>query len=654
MKQLRHLVSIGCLLLTTASFAQSKTGGKQYTLTSPDGSLSVRILVSNDITYQLTRQGKTLVAPSVVDLKTDQPGVAGRKVAKAATGKANGVFHPVVWQQSSEVVDRYNSLRLDFKGDLSLEWRVYDNGIAWRWIDKGAGPYKVLDEQATVNMTPDARAWYPEEKSFYSHNERKYIRYKAGDIDSGKLASLPALFESEGVKLLLTESSLFNYAGMWIHGDGHGGIRATFPHFPKEKKITGDRDERVLSREDFIAKINGPQEFPWRILMVAPTDKDLLNNQLPMLLGRPADGDYSWVRPGKVQWDWWHNNNVYEVDFRSGINNDTYKYYIDFAAKYGIEYVLLDEGWCDTRDLMKQRKDINVQELAAYGRSKGVNILLWTSWLVLDRQLDMALDSFASWGIKGIKVDFMQRDDQEMVNYYEKVARAAAKRKMMVDFHGAYKPTGWVKSYPNIVTSEGVMGNEESKFTTDIDPPHTIDLPFTRMAAGPMDYTPGGMRNVTKKEFFIDYSEPMTMGTRCNQLAMYVVYLSPWQMLCDIPTHYLHEPECMQFLRPVPTVWRKTVPLDAVVGQYVAIARQAPDNSWFIGAMTDWTPRDLTLDLSFLDDGQYTLQYWKDGINADKNAKDFKMGSQPVTKGSKIPVHLAPGGGYVAHIVPTN
>jgi alpha-glucosidase len=392
-----------------------------------------------------------------------------------------------------------------------------------------------LNETAVFSFNKNNRAWYPQEDQFFSHNERQYHNYLLDSIDEKKLASLPALFDISGTKILLTKSSLFNYAGMWLRGKGAGQLQAVFPNYPKEKKVTSDRDEQVTVREEWIATINGAQSFPWRILMIARTDKELLSNQLVYQLAKPSTGDYSWVKPGKVQWDWWHYNNVYNVDFRAGINNETYKYYIDFAAKYGVEYVLLDEGWCDTCDLMKQAPGINVQELAKYAKSKGVDILLWTSWLVLDKQIDMALDSFASWGIKGIKVDFMQRDDQDMVNYYEKVSKAAAARKMLVDFHGAYKPTGWIRTYPNTLTSEGVLGNEISKFSNTIDPDHTTTIPFIRMAAGPVDFTPGGMLNVQKNVWAANPAEPMTLGTRCNQMAIYVVYESPLQMLCIYP-----------------------------------------------------------------------------------------------------------------------
>ena len=629
------------LTLFVTSFAQ-----KKYILTSPDQSIKAELSLADSIYYQVAQNGKPLVTRSAIFFKTDKQ-ANGWKIRKALQTKGNQVLNPVVWQKSKSVIDQYNQLRMDFANGLSLEWRAYDNGVAWRWINESKQAYKVLDEKASVNFPEHAKSWYPEEQSFFSHNERAYKKYTVSDITTKKLASLPVLFDVYQTKVLLTESSLFNYAGLWVTGNGKGGVQAVFPHYPKVKKVTSDRDEQVTERTDFIAKIDGKQDFPWRILMIARTDVDLLTNQLPYILGRPAEGDYGWVRAGKVQWDWWHYNNIYGVDFRAGINNDTYRYYIDFAARYGIEYVLLDEGWCDTRDLMKQAPDIDVEDLARYAKSKNVDLILWASWLVLDKQLDQALDVFEKWGIKGIKVDFMQRDDQDMVNYYEKVARAAAKRKLLVDFHGAYKPTGWSRTYPNVMSSEGVLGNEISKFAGSIDPTHTTTLPFIRMAAGPMDFTPGGMLNVQKNAFAGIPSEPMTLGTRCNQMAMYVVFESPLQMLCDMPTHYLREPECMEFIGAVPAVWQQTVPLSASVGEYVAIARQGKDNNWYLGAMTNWTAREMTIDFSFLAEGNHALKVWKDGINADRNAKDFKMETIVVTRNTKLKINLTTGGGWV-------
>lgn len=640
------------LLIASISFLSVRSKAqKQFSLYSPDKRIELNIHIDDSISYDVMLDGKELIGRSTIDFKTSFLKDSHWRIAHARTTAVAEVLKPVVQQKSSIVYDSCNQLSIDFKNGLSLQWRSYNNGVAWHWISNDKSNYTVDDEQAVFGFDKNGKTWYPLEDGFYSGNERLYKIYSLDTVGEKKLASLPVLFELHGIKVLLTESALFNYAGMWVRGNNHGSIKAVFPHYPKVTKVEGDRDERVLERENYIAKIDGPQSFPWRILMIERQDKGLLSNQMVYELGRPSVGDFTWVKPGKVQWDWWHYNNVYDVDFRAGINNDTYKYYIDFASKNRIEYVLLDEGWCDTKNLLDQSKDIDIPELTAYARKKGVGILLWTSWLTLDKQLDIALDTFAKWGVKGIKVDFMQRDDQQMVRYYEKVAKAAEARKMMVDFHGAYKPIGWMRTYPNVMTSEGVLGNEISKFAPLVTPVHTATLPYIRMAAGPMDFTPGGMNNVQKGQFAAEPSEPMTLGTRCNQMAMYVIFESPLQMLCDIPTHYMHEPECMQFLRAVPTVWQKTIPLDGKVGQYTVMARQALNGDWYIGAMTDWTPRVFTINLNFLPEGKYKIVIWKDGINADRNAKDFKMETKEVDNTSSLTIQMVQGGGYVARII---
>lgn len=647
MTMIKKIFSTGLVLLVAAFGAKAQ---KQYTVVSPDKTMQLSISVGDSIRYSVEQDGKELISPSAVSFKTDINTGSGWKIKKAFMTVVNEDLHPVVPQKSAIVHNACNQLRIDFTNGLSLQWRAYNNGIAWRWTAAYNKPFKVLDEEALFAFDEEGKTWYPQEDGFYSHNER-YINYRLDTMGAGKLASLPVLFGEESTRLLITESDLFNYAGMWLTNMGNGQFKAVFPHYPKEKKLDGDRDEQVVSREDYIAKTDSAQSFPWRIVMIARQDKDLLDNQLVYQLARPAQGDFSWVQPGKVQWDWWHYNNVYEVDFRAGINNDTYKYYIDFASKYNIPYILLDEGWSDTRDLLKQSKDIDIPALVEYGKQKHVGVLLWMNWLTLDKQLNEALDEFARWGIKGIKVDFMQRDDQDMVNYYERVAKAAAQRKLMVDFHGAYKPIGWLRSYPNVLTSEGVYGNEQSKFSPTITPDHTTTIPFIRMAAGPMDFTPGSMNNVQKGQFAAEPSEPMTPGTRCNQMAMYVIFESPLQMLCDIPTHYLHEPECMQFLSAVPTVWQQTFPLAGKVGEYVAMAREALNGDWYIGAMTNWSARALNIKLDFLSAGKYKMMIWKDGINADRNAKDFAMETIEVDSSSIVTIDMVPGGGYVARLV---
>jgi alpha-glucosidase len=388
------------------------------------------------------------------------------------------------------------------------------------------------------------------------------------------------------------------------------------------------------------------------VLGIVERDGDLLTNQLVWLLEKPSQvQDTSWIKPGKVAWDWWNYNNVYGVDFKVGVNTQTYKYYIDFAAKYGIPYIILDEGWYKLGNVLDVVPEINMEELTAYARQKNVGIILWVVWKTLDDQLIPALDQYAKWGIKGIKVDFMQRSDQPVINYYHKVSRETAKRKMLVDFHGDQKSAVMTRTWPNLISTEGVRGLEWSKWSAETEPKHNVTLPFTRMFLGPMDYTPGAMLNAQKASFAPIFNRPMSLGTRCHQLAMYVVYESPLQMLSDSPSNYLREPETMEFLAPVPTEWDETKVLDARIADYVLVARRNGAD-WYVGAMTDWTPRELEIDFSFLPDGKFQMEAYQDGTNADRNGSDYKLLKSQVNKGSKLKIQLAPGGGWAARIHP--
>lgn len=411
------------------------------------------------------------------------------------------------------------------------------------------------------------------------------------------------------------------------------------------------KDEIITKTADYIAKTNGERNFPWRVFTITQEDSKLVESNLVYKLSRPLELDETdWLKPGKVAWDWWNANNIYGVDFRAGLNTDTYKYYIDFAAKYGLEYIILDEGWSKSNtNLMEFNPDLNVKELVDYGEKKGVGVIIWMLWKPLDENMDTLLDKFSEWGVKGIKVDFMKRADQYMVNFYERVARKSAKRKLLVDLHGSFKPVGLRRAYPNLITSEGVDGLEVNKWASDITPEHNLILPFTRMVAGPMDYTPGAMTNANKKSFRPIFDSPMSMGTRCHQLAMYVVYESGLQMLADSPSNYYKEPESVEFISKIPVVWDETKVLDAKVSDYILIARKK-DEKWYVGAMTDWEARTLEIDFDFLDKGNYRITIMKDGINADRNGMDFKKITKEITKDSQLNIKMAPGGGWAAII----
>ena len=495
---------------------------------------------------------------------------------------------------------------------------------------------------------------FPEETSLLSHQERQYKPLKISEITAGRFSSLPAMIiPASGPKMVFTEADLVDYPGMDLTaGAGANSLKGLFPAYPKTLELNRDRNERVVEREAWIAKTHGTREFPWRVLVIADRDETLLDTDIVYRLASPtAFADTSWIRPGKVAWDWWNALNIYGVPFTSGVNTDTYKHYIDFAAENGIEYIILDEGWYKLGDLLSITPGVDMEAIAAHARAKQVGLIMWVIWKTLDLQLQPALDQFEKWGVKGIKVDFMQREDQWMVNYYERIAREAAKRHLLVDFHGAYKPTGLYRTWPNVVTSEGVLGLEQSKWGDLASPDNAVTFPFMRMLAGPVDYTPGAMLNAAKKDFAPVYNRPMSQGTRCQQLGMYVVYESPLQMLADSPSNYRREPESLEFLRAVPSVWDETRVLSAKVGEHILVARRS-GKEWFVGALTNWTPRDLDLDLSFLGAGSFQADLYRDGVNADKAGVDYAREKRGVTSSDRLRIHLAPGGGFAVRIVP--
>ena len=640
------------LLAGLISFAPI-CGAKEYNLSSPDGKTRVSIEVNSGISCEITKGGVELVSISDIDLFTDL--TDGYKVKRVRTGAHHQELCPVVCQKSAVIADDCNFLELEFTGGRKLQWRAYDNGVAYRWCVISKTPFLVKDECAKISFPEETEIWYPAENNgFYSANEQKFTRMPLKNLEPGRLASLPVLYGSGESKVLITESDLLDYAGMWMVKEDGLAMKAVFPKYPKCLRKSGDRDEFVDEREDWIASYQSGTTFPWRIFAIADEDKQLLTNTLVYQLATPAEGDWSWVRPGKVQWDWWHDLNLTGVDFKAGLNTETYRYYIDFAASKGINYVILDEGWSTREDILEINPDIDVPWLVDYAAGKGVDVVLWCTWLKLDERLDEAMDKFAEWGVKGIKVDFMSRDDQPMVQYYTRVSEAAAKRHLLVDFHGCYKPTGLYRTYPNVITYEGVYGMEQSKVDAEkvIGPEHNVTLPFTRMVAGPMDYTPGAMQNAHKKDWHPDYCSPMGMGTRCHNLAMYVIFESPFQMLCDSPSNYMKEPECMEFLSQVPTVWKNTIPLEAKVGEYVVIAREAEDGAWYIGAMAGESAQSFDIKMDFLPKGKYQAEVWKDGVNAAKHAEDFARKTFVVSNEDYIEVKMCNEGGYVAIFKP--
>ena len=643
------------LIVAMISVAGSAAAQSNYTLLSPDKQIEVRLRLGDRIQYDVLLDGTPLLQNSSLSINIDHNTLGLQPKVKSSKERSyDGVLEPPVRQKFARIREHYNELRLEFEGNYALTFRAYDEGVAYRLeTSLPQSEVKVYSEEAAFHFPGDEIVYYPREESFFSHNERKYLPVKMAQIEPATIASLPAVVEAAGgVKVAIAESDVDDYPGLWLRGTGGNGLEAAFPPYPLKETLERDRDFKVTEAADYIAVTKGTRTYSWRILGIAQKDGDLITNQLVYLLAKPSQlQDTSWIKPGKVAWDWWNANNLYGVDFHSGVNTETYKYYIDFAAKYGLQYVILDEGWYKLGNVLQVVPEINMEELSAYAKQKNVGIILWVVWKTLDDQFLPAFDQFEKWGIKGIKIDFMQRNDQKLIDFYFKTCREAARRHMLVDFHGGQIQITMIRTWPNMISGEGVRGMEWDKWSAETDPLHDVTLPFTRMFLGPMDFTPGAMLNASKKSFAPIFERPMSQGTRCHQLAMYVVYESPLQMLADSPSNYLREPEAMEFLGPVPSVWDDTKVLDAKLAEYVLVARKS-GRDWYVGAMTNWTPRELEVDFSFLPAGTFWLEAYQDGPNADRMASDYRKTKTQVNNSSRLKITLAPGGGWAARIHP--
>ncbi len=646
------LFGVCAALSTTAVAAVTPTS---FDLRSPDNRIEVRIRTAHQVRYDVLLKGKALLedCPLSIDIDHKKLGM-DPKVLSAKTRSYDQVVEPPVRQKFAKIRDNYNEVRIEMDGGYAVTFRAYNEGTAYRFeTSLPQQQVKVYGEEVRFNFSGNATVFYPQEDTMFSHNERKYLPQRLTEIVPAFIATMPAVVDvAENAKVALAESDVEDYPGMWFKGTTSPALAGTFPPYPLKEKLENDRDFRVVEAADYIAATTGTRTYPWRLAGIVERDADLITNQLVWLLAKPSQlQDTSWIKPGKVAWDWWNYNNLYGVDFHAGVNTQTYKYYIDFAAKYGLQYIILDEGWYKLGNVMDVVPEINMAELTAYAKQKNIGIILWVVWKSLDDKLIPALDLWQQWGIQGIKVDFMQRDDQLLINYYHKVSRETAKRHMLVDFHGGQKQITMTRTWPNMISGEGVRGMEWSKWSADSEPKHNVTLPFTRMFLGPMDYTPGAMRNATRTTFAAIHQQPMALGTRCHQLAMYVVFESPLQMLADSPSNYMREQDAMDFLTPVPSVWDETRALDGKISEYVAVARRS-GTDWYVGAMSDWTARELELDFSFLPDGNFTMDAYQDGVNADRQAGDYTRVKLQVNKSTKLKIKLAPGGGWAAHLRP--
>lgn len=660
--------NLGTLLMFAILFCLSQTifSQKQFTLNAPDGKLEANIMVGKTVEYSVTHNGDIMLAKSAIAMKLADGTMYGieAKLSGSLTKTVNQVINTPVYKRS-RITDNYNELTLKFKGDYSIIFRAYNDGIAYRFVSSSKKSFVVENEQAEFNFPADQKVFVayankPEgtfESQYMNSFEQPYYNISLSEWNKKRLGISPLVVEGvNGKKVCIVEADLMSYPGMFLYpADAANGLKGVFAPYPKEVEQGGHNmlQQLVKSRESYIAKCGGATNFPWRAVIVAEKDSQLADNDMVYKLATPSQGDFSWVKPGKVAWDWWNAWNLYNVDFRSGVNNETYKYYIDFASKYGIEYVILDEGWAVNKkaDLLQVVPEIDLKELVRYANSRNVGLILWAGYYAFNRDIEGICKHYSEMGIKGFKVDFMDRDDQLMVDFHRRAAEIGAKYKMMIDFHGTYKPTGLQRTYPNVINFEGVNGLEQLKWSpAELDQvTYDVTIPFIRQVAGPMDYTQGAMRNASKGNYRPVNSEAMSQGTRCRQLAEYVIFESPLNMLCDSPSNYMSEKECTEFIASVPTVWDNTVSLDGKIGEYVAIARQK-GGDWYVGALTNWDARTMELDLSFLGEGNFKGEVFKDGVNAHRVGRDYKKETIDIPANKKLSISMASGGGYVIKI----
>ena len=624
---------------------------KAIDVKSPNGEIQVSIDIKDKIYYSVSYDDDLIVKDCYLNLQLANETLGNNpKLRNTKKGVINESIKREIPFKNAVVKNHCNTLRLNFAGNYAVEFRVFDNGMAYRFITDKKDENIVMGEDFVLNFPADYTAHLSQPDGFKTSYEYPYTHVKTKEYKkTDRMSYLPVLLETDkAYKILISEADLYDYPCMFLKSTGTNGMQSLFPKVPLEFGDDGDRSLKILKEADYIAKTDGKRSFPWRMMVISKEDKELVENEMVYSLSSPCVlEDYSWIKPGQVSWVWWHDARLYGVDFRSGYNMDSYNYYIDFASKFGIPYIIMDEGWAkSTRDPYTPNPPIDLAELIQYGKARNVKIVLWLTWLTVENNFDL-FKTFADWGIAGVKIDFMDRSDQWMVNYYERVAKEAAKHKLFVDFHGAFKPAGLERKYPNILSYEGVLGMEQGG---NCKPSNTIYLPFMRNAVGPMDFTPGSMISAQPEDNRSTRANAMGSGTRAYQMALFVVFESGLQMLADNPVYYYRELPCTEFISSVRLTWDETKVLYAEVGEGVVIARRKGEK-WFIGGITNNEGRTVNIDLSFLPEGQsFTLTAFEDGINADRQAMDYKKRESRVDSKSQITIQMVRNGGWAGVI----
>lgn len=657
MTMLKLLFSIFISLSAIQLSAQSG----MYRLLSPDHQLAIVIATGQEVSWAVMKNNTQVLLPSKIALELGNGEVLGSHavVRKSSKISVDHSFTTAFYKKSS-VTDQCNELTLNFAGNYSLVFRAYNDGVAYRFITKRKGELTIKNETVSFHFPADHSGLFPLIQEyrvpgdpFMCSFESLYRKMSISQFPVDTLAFLPALINlGEGKKLAILEADLEDYPGMFLQPEkgSLNSLQGAFAGYPaKESLFQNKLNAKVDGRENFIARVDGRHSFPWRVLLLSNSDKELLNNDMVQKLASPSRvSDISWIHPGKVAWDWWNDWNISHVNFKAGVNTETYKYYIDFAAENKLEYIILDEGWSNDTSLLEVSPAIDLESIVSYGKSRNVGVILWSTMYAAAKNTDSLFAHYSRMGIKGFKIDFLDRDDQQMVKRVYAVSAKAARYKLMLDYHGMYKPSGLQRTYPNVVNCEGVRGLENYKWSSETSvPEYDAQIPFIRMLAGPMDYTPGAMRNANKSAFRPINSMPMSLGTRCHQLAMYTLYEAPLQMLSDNPTAYRRDSICTNFIAGFPTVFDETVAIDGTVGEFAAVARRK-GTTWYIGALNNWTARDLDILLSFLGEGDYEAEIFSDGVNAERDGTDYRREILSVQKTTSLKLHMAAGGGWAA------
>ena len=648
MKKQFLLSAVLCLSLTAF-------GQKVHQLASPSGNIRISVELTDQIQYDVTQGNQTLMDNCVIGLETTnhQLGIHP-KLNKVVRQNVNEELTPIVPLKFSTITNRYNQLLLKFKGGYSVEFRAFDDGFAYRFLTDLKGEQEIMNEILRLNFVDDCLLHLQQPDGFKTSYEEEYRHQTSSEWkNSNRMALLPLLASTpKGDKILMSETNLTDYPAMFLKNDGQGGITAVFPRLPLEFGEDGDRSLKILKEANCIARTAGKRSYPWRYFVITNDDRKLIENTLSYRLAeKNVIENTSWIKPGLASWEWWNGATPYgpDVDFKAGCNLDTYKYFIDFASHYGVEYIVMDEGWAmNTRNPYKPNPSVDIHELIRYGKEKNVGIVLWLTWLTVENHFDL-FETFEKWGVKGVKIDFMDRSDQWRVNFYERVAHEAAKHHLFVDFHGAFKPAGLEYKYPNVLSYEGVRGMEQMG---GCRPDNSVYFPFIRNAVGAMDYTPGAMLSMQPEVYHSERPNSASIGTRAYQMALFVLFETGLQMMADNPTLYYRNDECTRFITQVPQTWDETIALEAKAGEYAIVAKRKGEQ-WYIGGMTNNRERErvFNISLDFLQEGKnYLMTSFEDGINADHQAMDYRKQEQSLKKGDHITVRLARNGGFAAVI----